>query len=185
MPVTSGFHRRWGARHSLQPLHEADIQALGIAAESVDRVHTDRVLQHVVSPEAVLTNARRVLRDGGSPVFAEPDWDTLIIDYPDLKVGRAYTRYISEQLVGNAAIGRQLARLTAATGFRAERVIPLTAVWRDAREADKVLGMQRVTARAVRADYLSQDAAGAWSTFLATQPFFASTTLFVVTATAI
>ena len=30
----------------------------------------------------LLAVARRVLRAGGSAVFAEPDWDTLIIDYP-------------------------------------------------------------------------------------------------------
>jgi ubiquinone/menaquinone biosynthesis C-methylase UbiE len=166
-------------------VHQADIHALGLTAASVDRVHTDRVLQHVASPGTVLTHARRILRDGGLAVFAEPDWDTLIIDYPDPKIARAYTRYITDHVVRNAAIGRQLTRLAATTRLRADKVIPLTAVWRDAWEADKVLGMQRVTARAVDAGYLAQDTAEEWLTYLATQPFFASTTLYLVTATAI
>jgi ubiquinone/menaquinone biosynthesis C-methylase UbiE len=165
-------------------VHEADVQAPGLAAASADRIHTDRVLQHVANPGTALSRARRILRDGGSAAFAEPDWDTLIIDYPDLKVARAYTRYITDHVVRNAAIGRQLPRLAASTGFRVDKVIPLTAVSRDAGEADKVLGMQRVTARAVRAGYLTQDTAEEWLTYLATQPFFASTTLYVVTATA-
>ena len=60
----------------------------------------------------------------------------------------------------------------------------ITAVFRDARAADQVLGLQRVTGRAVAAGYLTQESAGQWLDHLATQPFFASTTLFIITATA-
>jgi hypothetical protein len=41
-----------------------------------------------------------------------------------------------------------------------------------------------VTAKAVTAGYLAQAAADQWLEHLATQPFFASTTLFITTATA-
>jgi hypothetical protein len=44
--------------------------------------------------------------------------------------------------------------------------------------------LHRVTGRAVTAGYLTKGAAGQWLDHLATQPFFASTTLFIVTATA-
>ena len=47
-----------------------------------------------------------------------------------------------------------------------------------------MLGLQRVTRRAVTAGCLTQDTAGQWLDHLATQPFIASTTLFVTTATA-
>jgi ubiquinone/menaquinone biosynthesis C-methylase UbiE len=150
----------------------------------VDRVHTDRVLQHVPGPAAALAEARRVLRDGGTAVFAEPDWDTLVIDYPDLATARAYTRFIADRVVRNATIGRQLPRLAAEAGFSVGKVIPITAVFRDVRTADQVLGLQRVTTRAVEASYLTQDSADHWLTHLATQPFFASATLFIITATA-
>src|ERR1700733_14157987 len=56
---------------------QGDVHALDIPDASVDRVHTDRVLQHVGDAAAVLREARRVVRTGGSAVFAEPDWDTL------------------------------------------------------------------------------------------------------------
>jgi ubiquinone/menaquinone biosynthesis C-methylase UbiE len=114
-------------------VREADVQALNLPASSVDRVHTDRVLQHVADPGTVLAQARRILRDGGTAVFAEPDWDTLVIDYPDLTTARAYTRFVADQVVRNATVGRQLARLAVRAGFRVDRVIPITSVFREIR----------------------------------------------------
>jgi ubiquinone/menaquinone biosynthesis C-methylase UbiE len=165
-------------------VREADIRALGIPAASVDKVRTDRVLQHVPEPGTALAEARRIIRDGGTAVFAEPDWDTLVIDYPDLATARAYTRYVTDHVVRNSTVGRQLARIAAGAGFRVGKVIPVTAVFRDVRAADQVLGIQRVTGRAVDAQYLTQDAASQWLSYLATQPFFASTTLYIIAATA-
>jgi len=101
-----------------------------------------------------------MLRPGGRAVFAEPDWDTLVIDCPDLAVARAYTRFVSD------------------------KVIPITATFHDAESADKVLGLHRVTARAVTANYLTEHDAEQWLHHLATEPFFASATLFTVAATA-
>jgi ubiquinone/menaquinone biosynthesis C-methylase UbiE len=165
-------------------VREADVQALNLPASSVDRVHTDRVLQHVAEPGTALAGARRILRDGGTAVFAEPDWETLVIDYPDLATARAYTRYVADHVVRNATVGRQLPRLAARAGFRVDRVIPITTVFREVRAADQVLGLQRVTSRAVDAQYLTPDSADQWLSYLATEPFFASATLYIITATA-
>jgi ubiquinone/menaquinone biosynthesis C-methylase UbiE len=161
-----------------------DIRALAIPTASADKARTDRVLQHVPDPGIALAAARRVLRDGGTAVFAEPDWDTLVIDYPDLATARAYTRFITDRVIRNAVLGRQLPRLAAEAGFRVRKVIPVTAVYRDVSEADQVLGLKRVTGRAVQAGYLTQDAADEWLGYLAARPFFASATLFITTATA-
>jgi ubiquinone/menaquinone biosynthesis C-methylase UbiE len=54
----------------------ADIHQLPVDSKSVDRVHTDRVLQHASSPAEVLHEAARVLRRSGRIVCAEPDWAT-------------------------------------------------------------------------------------------------------------
>ena len=45
-------------------------------------------------------------------------------------------------------------------------------------------GLQRVTGRAVDAQYLTPEAASQWLAHLGTQPFFASMTRFIVTARA-
>lgn len=162
---------------------EGDIHAIGLPDHSVDRVHTDRVLQHVADPAAVLGDARRVLRPGGRAIFAEPDWDALIIDYPDLSVARAYTRFVTDLVVRNASVGRQLVRLATHAGYTISGVTPITAVWRDVQAADKHLGLKRVTDRAVAAGYLTKRSADEFVDHLASQPFFASTTLFIVVAT--
>jgi ubiquinone/menaquinone biosynthesis C-methylase UbiE len=164
-------------------VRQCDIHVLDLATGSVDRARTDRVLQHVADPRAVLSGARRVLRPGGHVVFAEPDWDTLVIDYPDLAVARAYTRFVADNVVRNACIGRQLAGFATDVGFAVTKVVPITAVFPDFQAADKVLGLRRVTERAVSAEYLTAQAAEQWLDHLATRRFFASATLFIVVGT--
>jgi hypothetical protein len=82
------------------------------------------------------------------------------------------------------ATDRVLQHVPDEAGFRVGKVIPITAVFRDAQAADQVLGLRRVTGRAVAAGFLTKDSADQWLDHLVTQPFFASTTLFILTATA-
>lgn len=161
-----------------------DIHALPIEDDGIDRARTDRVLQHVADPAQVLAEARRVLRPGGRLVMGEPDWDSLAIDYPDVEVSRAYTRHVTDKVVRNGVIGRQLTRLALDAGFAVPAVVPVTSVFRDVRAADRVLGIQRNTERAVSAGYLPAPAARKWLDRLAAGPFFASVTLYVVVADA-
>lgn len=165
-------------------LQLGDIHRLALADRSVDRIHTDRVLQHVDSPDAVVAEAARVLRPGGVAAFAEPDWDTLVIDFPERATPAAYRRFIVDRVVRNARVGRQLPRLCARNGLDPTRVIPVTAIFRDVSEADRVLGLRRVAGRAVDAGYLSAEAGERWITHLTTEPLFASVSIFVTVARA-
>jgi ubiquinone/menaquinone biosynthesis C-methylase UbiE len=157
-----------------------DVHQLDLPGNRIDRAHTDRVLQHVADPPRVLAEVNRVLRPGGCAVFAEPDWDTLVIDFPRPAVAVAYRRFVTDRVVRNSRIGRQLPRLAEAAGLIVTRIVPVTAVFRDAREADQILGFHRVTGRAVEAGYLSAADAKEWLAHLVSAPFFASATLFVV-----
>lgn len=163
-------------------IRAGDIHDLDLADRSVDRIHTDRVLQHVAHPDVVIGEAARVLRPGGIAAFAEPDWDTLLIDFPEPATPIAYRRFITDRVVRNSRIGRQLPGLCERTGLQPARVIPVTAVFRDTAEADRVFGFQRVTARAVQAGYLSDAAGATWLEHLRSERLFASVTLFVTLA---
>jgi len=179
-PLAVAKARERTAAWTTVDVRQGDVHATQLPDHGVDRVHTDRVLQHVTNPLDALREVHRVLRPTGRAVFAEPDWDTLIVDYPDLEVPRAYRRFIVERVVRNASIGRQLPGLADRAGMTITRIIPITTVFRDATAADMILGFRRVTERAVVAQYLTQHTADLWIEHLATRPFFASLTLFIV-----
>lgn len=159
----------------------SDIRATGLGDASTDRVHTDRVLQHVDGLAEAIGEVARVLRPGGRFVAAEPDWDTLVIS-GDLDVSRAYRSFVTEEVVRNAVVGRQLPRLLEENGFEVAAVLPVTAVFRDLASADQVLGLGRVATRAIRAGHLDAEAGDAWLTGHTEGAFFASATLFIVVA---
>ncbi|GAA2294371.1 methyltransferase domain-containing protein [Streptomyces violaceusniger] len=173
-----------GAAHPCVELRRGDVHALPLDDAAVDRARTDRVLQWVDDPARALAEFHRVLRPGGRLVMAEPDWDTLAVDHPDPALSRAYTRHITERVIRNATIGRELARLATGAGFRVPEVIPATQVFRDVRAADRTFGFERTTRRAVEAGYLTEDQAAEWLHHLAHGPFFASATLYLVVAEA-
>lgn len=164
-------------------VHVGDVHQLDVADDSFDAVHTDRVLQHVGNPTAVLAEATRVLRPGGRAAFAEPDWETLVIDHPEPRLSTSYTRYVTEIQVRNARIGRQLPRLAREAGLAVEAVIPVTAVFDDARAADMILGLHRVTERAVEHTLMTPDDGRHWLDHLSTTgAFFAAVSVFVTIA---
>lgn len=163
-------------------VHLGDIHDLPLAERSVDRARTDRVLQHVADPVRALREAHRVLRPGGRLVMGEPDWDTLAVDHPDADLSRAYTRFVTDEVIRNARIGRQLPRLAAEAGFTVPTVIPVTPAFRDVRAADKILGLERTTQRAVAAGYFTEEAARRWLDHLAEGPFLAAVTFYIVVA---
>jgi hypothetical protein len=114
--------------------------------------------------------------------MAEPDWELLAIDAPDLAASTAFTRFTCDKVVRNARLGRQLARLAAGAGWMIRSVEPLTLLFRDFTQADRVLGLTRNAARAVAVGYLAHDQAAGWLASLAEGPFLAAGTTFLVTA---
>lgn len=163
-------------------VRQADAHQLTFETHSIDRARTDRVLMHVADPAAVLAELHRVLRPGGLLTLAEPDWDALAIDHPDLAISRAFTRYIAERVNRNPAIGRQLPRLAAQAGFTLRTVRNEAAVFTDFEAAETILGLRRNTERAVTAGYLTADEAHAWLEHLTTGTFFATSSFITVLA---
>lgn len=176
-------HARADTAHaSTVSIEVADIHDLPVESGSLDRVHIDRVLQHVDAPATVLGEAARTLRPGGRIVCVEPDWATVVIDHPDLAAGCAYSRFNVEHTAPHATIGRALPRLLCDAGLALDAITPATVVFTDATEADQVLTIRSVTERAVAAGYLTDEQGRGLIERLGAAVFFASITLFVVTA---
>lgn len=163
-------------------VRQADAHRLPFEDGSIDRARTDRVLMHVADPAAVLAELHRVLRPGGLTTLAEPDWETLAIDHPDLAIGRAFTRYVAERANRNPAMGRQLPRLAAQAGFTLCAVRNAAVVLTDFEAAETILGLRRNTERAVTAGYLTADDAHGWLEHLTDGTFFATFSFVTVLA---
>jgi ubiquinone/menaquinone biosynthesis C-methylase UbiE len=160
-----------------------DAHALPVEAASVDRVRIDRVLQHLAEPARALAEIRRVLRPGGRVALADPDWDSLAIDDPDLDTSRAYTRYVSEHVVRNAAMGRQLARLAHDAGLTVRVVSSDAITFVDHASAEPILRVAAVARRGIADGALEPTATEAWLDRLAHAPtFLASFTFYTVVA---
>ena len=155
--------RRFSGKPAVR-IQPGDAHALPLPDASVDRARIDRVL-----------------RTGGRLAMAEPDWDTLAVDDPDTDTCRAYARYVADN-VRNGVVGRQLARRATEVGFTVERVDATVLLFRDFTSAERVLGLRRVAARAVRDGVLAQAAARAWLDRLATGPCLAGFTFYTVVA---
>jgi SAM-dependent methyltransferase len=66
------------ARASGLDVRHGDLLEAGFPAESVDAVRFWHVLEHVRSPRAQLTEARRLLRPGGSLTIGVPNFASLL-----------------------------------------------------------------------------------------------------------
>jgi SAM-dependent methyltransferase len=164
-------------------VRRGDAHALPLADRSADRARTDRVLQHLARPEAVLAEIFRALRPGGVAGLAEPDWDTLTVAADDVETSRGFARFTAGR-VRNPVIGRDLARLAVRAGFELRSVEVVPVVFRDFPIADQILGLTRNSARAVEAAQLREDVAASWLSGLADprDPFLASCLCYLVTA---
>jgi SAM-dependent methyltransferase len=67
-----------------------DAAALDFADGSFDAYRSERTLQWLGDPQRALSEAVRVVRQGGRIVVVDTDWGTLALDYPDEELSRRY-----------------------------------------------------------------------------------------------
>ena len=123
--------RRAIAGQPLAPaLLVADAAALPYRAACFDACYSERVLQHVARPAAVVAEMVRVTRRGGRIVIADTDWASLSIDAPDAQLERRLVGFVAESL-RNGYAGRQLRRLMRNAGVTDVRLDLWPVVWTD------------------------------------------------------
>jgi ubiquinone/menaquinone biosynthesis C-methylase UbiE len=119
-------------------------EALPFEDESVDVLRSERVLQHVDDPAAVVKELARVLRPGGRVALIDTDWGTAIIHPADPDVLRRMVDYFLGQ-TANPFSGRQLRGLLAEAGL--EITGETAATWLEPQEGARqgFVGMMHMT----------------------------------------
>ncbi len=103
-----------------------DAGKLSYGTASFDAAHCERVLMHLVDPDAAIREMARVVRPGGVVVAAEPDWIGHQFDHPDRQAfDLVYAKALSSR---NKDMGRTLYRRFGELGLQKRRYMPVTAV---------------------------------------------------------
>ncbi|MFI5693947.1 methyltransferase domain-containing protein [Kribbella sp. NPDC051586] len=112
--------------------------------ESVDILRSERVLQHVDDPAAVVKEMARVLRPGGRIALIDTDWGTAIIHPADPDVLQRMVGYFLRESA-NPYSGRQLRGLLADAGL--EITGETAATWLEPQEGARqgFVGMMHLT----------------------------------------
>jgi ubiquinone/menaquinone biosynthesis C-methylase UbiE len=162
-------------------VRRGDAHALPLEDQSVDRVRTDRVLQHVAFPTAVFAEIYRVLRPGGIAVLAEPDRSTLVAGPGDPETNRAFNDFVCAERIRNPTIGRQLAGLARDAELEVLNVDAVTPACGDFELANKIYGLRSNTARAIKAGDIDRAQGERWLTDLSSAggAFSSISTLFI------
>ncbi|MCE8422592.1 MAG: methyltransferase domain-containing protein [Candidatus Methanoperedens sp.] len=87
-----------------------DAMSLPFDSDCFDACRTERLFQHVLNPEKVLTELVRITRPGGWIVAADTDHSTLSIDNSVIDIEWRLRRFRTDKFKGGYA-GRQLYRL--------------------------------------------------------------------------
>ena len=87
---------------------QADATALPLQTAAFDSSRSERLLQHVPHPAAIVAEMARVTRPGGWVVVLEPDWGTFSLDTSEVEIERCLARARAEHSITNGYAGRQL-----------------------------------------------------------------------------
>ena len=96
--------------------HQGNATALDLPDGAFDAARCERLLIHVPDAAAAVAEMVRVTRPGGRVVVFDVDFDTIVVDHPDLVMTRRIMTAMCDKLT-NGRIGRQLPRLLRDAGL--------------------------------------------------------------------
>ncbi|MFT5104812.1 MAG: SAM-dependent methyltransferase [Pseudoalteromonas tetraodonis] len=99
---------------------QGSAQRLQMEDDSIDIVVLHTLVSHVPDTVAVLREARRVLKPGGSLVVFDADYASTIYGYPDFLKGREYDHRLLGAVASNIDVCRQMPRYLREAGFSLE-----------------------------------------------------------------
>jgi SAM-dependent methyltransferase len=136
-----------------------DAYALPFEGEAFDACRADRVFHHLVAPDKALTEMVRVARPGGRVVVSDTDYDSLVVEAPDLELTRRILAHHADRME-SGRIGRRLPGLFLAAGLAAVAVTPYAAVSTEYDEG--VLKLRDKAERAAAAGAIGAADVGRW-----------------------
>ena len=121
------------ARGRGAPVARADVARLPFADATFGGVRSDRVVQHVTDPGAVVAELVRVVRPGGRIVLADPDQGSLVIEVPGVPPDliAEVTARRRERMYRNGTVARRYPAMLAALGVEDVSIEPFALVLTD------------------------------------------------------
>jgi SAM-dependent methyltransferase len=138
-----------------------DAHALDMAAESVDAVVAHTLVSHVTDPLAVVKEAARVLRRGGTFAVFDGDYASWTFAYPDHGAAKAMEEALLAAVVSKPRVLRDMPRLLRDAGLQLSAIHAF--VYADVGQSTFFLGAAESYAPlVVRAGLLPAEQVDAW-----------------------
>ena len=140
--------------------YQTDAVRLPFADASFAAARSERVLQHLEAPVAVLAEMERVVAPGGVVLATDPDWESAFFTSGDPAVGAAVVRRLAAS-VQNAGLARRYGEILTDLGLEAVHLEASVGQHRY-RTADRRHNLGQLLAAAVAEGEVSEAAAHAW-----------------------
>lgn len=146
-----------------QVTHEiGDATAMPYDDDRFDATRSERVFQHVLSPEQVLAEMVRVTRPGGRVVVADADWTSASIDQTDIDLDARLRQVWVTRVAVSGESGRQLYRLFKHAGLVDVEFELLPLVFTDYKLMRFVLNADRAETAALKEGVVTQAELEVW-----------------------
>jgi SAM-dependent methyltransferase len=119
---------------------QGDVAALDFPDATFDGIRTERVLQHVADPDAVIAELIRVTRPGGRVCLVDTDWDSLAVDGVDVDLVAAVRAHAYSYVMNHhRSMGRTLRGRLVRAGLTDISATPVTCLFADPESAAVVV----------------------------------------------
>lgn len=130
--------------------------------DSIDGLRTERLIQHLTEPEAVVAEVKRVLKPNGSFLIVETDWASLVFYHGNILVQEKVVHYLTRKKINNGFAARKLTQYLEQSAFRdiGIEIFPFTL--RSLREANDYLWIEIILSEMLEKEVLSSEEYGAF-----------------------
>ena len=141
---------------------QVNSDALPFEPDTFDSCRSERLFQHLETPDQTLAEMARVTKTGGWVIDIDPDWGTLSIATAEVDIERRLVRFKTEHSLKNGYIGRQLYRLFKQQNFVDIQVETLPLHTTDYAVARYIGHLDKVEQGAITADVITSQELRRW-----------------------